>query len=229
MTNTQMGATRINSEINFRNWLVTAMSIIGFAVLTSNATLAVGKKVHITAFGDSLTAGYGLPPGADFATRLEIALTKRGHRVRITNSGVSGDTTSAGLARFDWAVSDDTDAVILELGANDALRGISPRIARANLDKILAKLAARKIPVLIAGMQAPANWGKDYEDAFNPIFADLAKQYQAQLYPFFLDGVIDKPNLKLADALHPNEAGVDEIVRRILPSVEKLIARVKMP
>ncbi len=229
MTIAQMGVASIGSKTNLTNWLATAMSIIGFAVLTSNATLAAGKKVHITAFGDSLTAGYGLPPAADFASRLEIALTKRGHKVRVTNAGVSGDTTSAGLARFDWAVSDDTDAVILELGANDALRGIPPLIARKNLDKILSKLAARKIPVLIAGMRAPANWGKDYEAAFNPIFADLAKQYQAQLYPFFLEGVIDKPSLKLADALHPNEAGVDEIVRRILPTVEKLIARVKTP
>ena len=220
---TQVVLRRINSKV----WLTVTAVIFALAALTANPTVATDKKVHIAAFGDSLTAGYGLPPGADFASRLKFALAKRGHKVRITNAGVSGDTTSGGLARFDWAVPDDADAVILELGANDALRGISPKIARDNLDKILAKLSARSIPTLVAGMRAPANWGADYEKAFNAIFASLAKKHQAQLYPFFLEGVIDKPALKLADALHPNTAGVDEIVRRILPSVEKLIARVR--
>ncbi len=220
---TQVVLHRINSKV----WLAVTSVILGLAALTADPTVAANKKVHLAAFGDSLTAGYGLPPGADFASRLEAALAKRGHKVRITNAGVSGDTTSGGLARFDWAVPDDADAVILELGANDALRGISPTIARDNLDQILAKLAKRKIPTLIAGMRAPANWGADYEKAFNAIFTDLAQKHQAQLYPFFLEGVIDKPALKLADALHPNANGVDEIVRRILPSVEKLIARVR--
>lgn len=227
MTFTELGDSQISAKMNGLNLLVASITILALAALTLGPAAAGNKKMHITAFGDSLTAGYGLPPGADFASRLEIALTKRGHRVRITNAGVSGDTTSAGLERFDWAISDDTDAVILELGANDALRGVSPRIARDNLDKILSKLSARKIPVLIAGMRAPANWGKEYQINFDAMFADLASKYNADLYPFFMEGVIDNPKLKLADALHPNEAGVDEIVRRIAPSVEKLIARVK--
>ena len=168
-----------------------ACGIMFVAMLAPFAVAANDDKIHIAAFGDSLTAGYGLPPGADFANRLEAELIKRGRKIRVTNAGVSGDTTSGGLARFDWAVPDDTDAVILELGANDALRGISPKIARDNLDKILAKLSARNIPVLIAGMRAPANWGEAYENAFNKMFAELAEKYKAQLYPFFLEGVID--------------------------------------
>lgn len=220
---TKVGLRQIISKV----WMTVALGLLGATLFIADNVAANEKKVHVAAFGDSLTAGFGLPPAADFASRLEAALHKRGHIVRVTNAGVSGDTTSGGLARFDWAVSDDTDAVILELGANDALRGISPKIARANLDKILAKLADRKIPVLVAGMRAPANWGADYEKSFNSMFAELAKKYKALLYPFFLEGVIDKPQLKLADALHPNKAGVDEIVRRILPSVEKLISRVR--
>lgn len=220
---TKVGLRQIISKV----CMVAVVGLFGLVLVTSPPATGNDKRVHIAAFGDSLTAGFGLPPGADFASRLEVALLKQGHSVRITNAGVSGDTTSGGLARFDWAVPDDTDAVILELGANDALRGISPKIARKNLDKILAKLKARNIPVLIAGMRAPANWGADYEKDFNTVFPDLAKKYQSLLYPFFLEGVIEKPNLKLADALHPNKAGVDEIVRRILPSVIKLIARGK--
>lgn len=219
---TQVVLRRINSK----TWLAFASILLGIAFLSPGQGVAGDRKVHLAAFGDSLTAGYGLPSGADFASRLEAALIKRGHKVRITNAGVSGDTTSGGLARFDWAVPDDVDAVILELGANDALRGISPEIARKNLDRILAKLATRNIPTLVAGMRAPANWGEAYEKAFNAIFPDLARKHGSQLYPFFLEGVIDKPELKLADALHPNAAGVEEIVRRILPGVEKLIARV---
>lgn len=220
---TQVVLQRINSKV----CLIISSIILAMAVWTSGSAFATRDKVHIVAFGDSLTAGYGLPPGADFASRLEAALAGRGHQVRITNAGVSGDTTSGGLARFDWAVPQDADAVILELGANDALRGISPEIAQTNLDKIMAKLAARTIPTLIAGMQAPSNWGADYERKFNAIYPQLAKKYQAGLYPFFLEGIIDKPTLKLPDALHPNAKGVEEIVRRILPSVEELIARTK--
>ena len=220
---TQVVLRQINSKI----WLAISAIIVAAAALTAEPAAATRGNINLTAFGDSLTAGYGLPPGADFASRLEAALARRGHQVRVTNAGVSGDTTSGGLARFDWAVPEDADAVILELGANDALRGIDPKIAEANLDKILAKLAARNIPALIAGMRAPANWGADYQKIFDAMYAKLAKKYQVQLYPFFLEGVIDKPALKLPDALHPNMAGVEEIVRRILPSVEKLIARVK--
>ena len=220
---TKVGLLQIISKV----WTACAIGLLGFATMAGGDVAANDRKLHIAAFGDSLTAGFGLPPGADFASRLEAALVRNGHSVRVTNAGVSGDTTSGGLARFDWAVQNDTDAVILELGANDALRGISPKIAHENLDKILAKLATRKIPVLVAGMRAPANWGADYEKDFNAIFDNLAKKYQALLYPFFLEGVFDRPKLKLADALHPNKAGVDEIVRRILPSVEVLIERAR--
>jgi acyl-CoA thioesterase-1 len=188
---------------------------------------AEGRKLSIVAFGDSLTAGYGLPAGADFATRLQLALVARGHHVTVTNAGVSGDTTTGGLARFDWAVPAGTDAVILELGANDALRGISPGIARGNLDQILQRLSERKTKVLIAGMRAPANWGEVYAEEFDAMYSALAKKYDSLLYPFFLEGVIDRRDLKLDDGLHPSVAGVDEIVRRILPSVEQLIARLK--
>ena len=143
----------------------------------------------------------------------------------MTNAGVSGDTTAAGLARFAWAVPDTADAVILELGANDALRGIEPRIARDNLDQILAQIGARAIPVLIAGMKAPRNWGDDYARDFDAIFPDLARKHGALLYPFFLDGVALDSSKNLGDGLHPNAAGVATIVARILPDVEKLIVR----
>ncbi|MCB1743124.1 MAG: arylesterase [Gammaproteobacteria bacterium] len=208
--------------------VVATLLMLAMPLTPANSTKALSSAaVHIVAFGDSLVAGYGLPAGADFAARLQKALTKAGYHVKVTNSGVSGDTTSGGLARFDWAVPDDADAVILELGANDMLRGISPDIARANLEKILSKLSQRNTPVLIAGMRSLANWGEDYARKFNGIFPALAKKYDALLYPFFLDGVVEKPALKLDDGLHPNGKGVDEIVRRILPRVQDLIARAK--
>ncbi|MEM8976520.1 MAG: arylesterase [Pseudomonadota bacterium] len=185
------------------------------------------KPIHIVAFGDSLTAGYQLPPTDAFPVQLERALKARGHNVKISNAGVSGDTTRGGLERFDWAVPQDTDAVILELGANDALRGIAPEVTKQNLTGILKKLDAKKIPVLLAGMRALANWGQEYAQKFNVIYPDLAKAHNAILYPFFMEGVIDKPGLKLSDALHPNTKGVQRIVQQILPDVEKLIARVK--
>jgi len=206
-------------------FVVLALAII--PLLSVSQPFAASRTAHIVAFGDSLTAGYGLPPGADFASRLEKALAERGLNVRVSNAGVSGDTTSGGLARFDWAVPADTDAVILELGANDALRGIPPKIARDNLDQILSKLANRKIPVLLAGMRAPTNWGDAYTAQFDAIFTELAQKHGALLYAFFLEGVIDMPKLKLPDALHPNQAGVDEIVKRILPTVEELIKRIQ--
>jgi acyl-CoA thioesterase-1 len=218
-----VGRRQNNSKA--RRWLIITATLICGGLHGVPPVVAKDKAVHIVAFGDSLIAGYGLPPGSDFASRLATVLSKKGANARITNAGVSGDTTTAGLARFDWAIAADTDAVVLELGANDGLRGIAPKIARANLDKILSKLKARNIPVLLAGMLAPANWGEKYAIQFNSMFAELATQYGALLYPFFLEGIITKPSLKLADGLHPNEAGVDEMVRRILPSVEKLIAR----
>jgi len=183
--------------------------------------------LKIVAFGDSLTAGYGLKPSEAFPVQLARALKAKGHRVNVINAGVSGDTTSAGLARFDWAIPDDTDAVILELGANDALRGQNPKLTRNNLDKLLAKLRARNIEVLIAGMLAPRGLGKKYAEAYDPIFKQLSKKYNQLHYPFFLDGVALNPKLNLPDGLHPTAQGIAVIVKRILPSVEQLIDRAK--
>ena len=195
------------------------------------ATLALGPAVadplRIVALGDSLTAGLGLEANASFAARLEGALAARGHDVVIVNAGVSGDTASDGLARVDWSVGDDADAVIVELGANDSLRGVDPAITRDALDRLLARLGERRLPVLLAGMIAPPNLGADYGAAFNPIYAEIAARHGALLYPFFLDGVAARRDLNQPDGLHPTAAGVDVIVERILPSVEALIARVR--
>lgn len=181
--------------------------------------------IRIAAFGDSLTAGYGLRPGQAFPDILQVALRARGHSVEIINAGVSGDTTAAGLARFDWAIPSDADAVIVELGANDALRGIPPQEARANLDAILSRLDKRGIPVMVAGMRSPENWGADYRDRFDAIFAELAAKHGALIYPFFLDGVATNPKLNLDDGLHPNARGIAVIVERILPKAEELLER----
>lgn len=182
--------------------------------------------IRIVAFGDSLTAGYMLPDSASFPSQLEAALKARGHDVIVDNAGVSGDTTAAGLARFDWAVPDGTDAVILELGANDALRGLDPNLARANLEAIVARLKARGIPVLLAGMLAPKSLGAEYAAQFDPIYDELSKRHDLILYPFFLEGVATDPALNLDDGLHPNAKGVAKIVERILPKVEELLTRV---
>jgi acyl-CoA thioesterase-1 len=176
------------------------------------------------ALGDSLTAGYGLDAEASFPVRLEAALKARGHDVAVINAGVSGDTSRGGLERLDWAVPDGTDAVIVELGANDALRGIEPDVTRANLEGILERLAERDIAVLIAGMRAPPNLGEDYAAAFNAIYPDLARRFDVPLYPFFLEGVAAQGKLNQSDGMHPNEAGVEAIVERIIEPVEALIA-----
>lgn len=187
------------------------------------------RNIQIVAFGDSLTAGFNLPPDASFPAQLEAALKQRGHNVTVINSGVSGDTSAAGLARFDWAFPDTADAAIVQLGANDALRGISPEETDKNLSEILAKLKQRKIPVLIAGMRALRNWGEEYARQFDRIYPDLAARTGARLYPFFLEGVALRADLNLADGLHPNRKGVAVIVDRILPDVEKLIGDATRP
>jgi acyl-CoA thioesterase-1 len=178
----------------------------------------------IVALGDSLTAGYGLGAGDGFTDRLEARLKADGHDVSVVNAGVSGDTTKGGLARLDWSVPDGTALVIVELGANDALRGIAPAETRANLDAILARLKERNIPVLLAGMIAPPNMGEDYGREFNPIYAQLAKKHQVPLYPFFLDGVAGDPALNQADGMHPNVKGVEIIVDRIVPQAGQLLS-----
>jgi len=188
---------------------------------------AVDGPVKIVVLGDSLSAGFGLPAEAAFPERLAQALKAKGIVVAITNAGVSGDTASGGLGRLDWSVPDGTEAVILELGANDALRGLDQNLTKTALDTILNKLKDRHIAVLLAGMQAPRNMGADYVRSFDAIFPALASTHAVVFYPFFLEGVAADPNLNQRDGLHPNAAGVDVIVARILPKVEELIARVR--
>lgn len=182
-------------------------------------------EIILIAFGDSLTAGFMLQPDESFPAQLQMALEAKGHKVQVINAGVSGDTTAGGLDRMAWTLQPGADAVILELGANDALRGQDPIKARNNLDKILTKLTANDIPVLLAGMKAPQNWGDGYAAAFDAIYPELAAKHHVPLYPFFLEGVALNPALVLSDGLHPNAAGVAEIVKRILPEAEALVIR----
>ncbi|HEX6001640.1 MAG TPA: arylesterase [Hyphomicrobiaceae bacterium] len=183
--------------------------------------------LHIVVLGDSLVAGFQLKASDAFPAQLERALRARGHTVEVTNAGVSGDTTAAGLERVGWAVPKGTDAVILELGGNDALRGLDPGRAKDNLDKIVTAVKAAGAEVLLAGMMAPSSLGEDYTRRFDAIYAELASKHGTLLYPFFLDGVVLDAKLNLADGMHPNPRGVTEIVRRILPLAEELIARVR--
>jgi len=183
--------------------------------------------IRIVALGDSLTAGYGLADQDGFVPRLRAALTAKGVVADIADAGVSGDTASDGLERLDWSVPQGTDAVIVELGANDMLRGIDPQVTRNALDAILARLAQRHIAVMFCGMKAAPNLGAQYGRAFDGIYQELAAKYGALLYPFFLDGVAADTALTQGDGQHPNAAGVGVIVGRILPKVEELIARVR--
>jgi acyl-CoA thioesterase-1 len=185
------------------------------------------RTVRIVAIGDSLTAGYELAPADAFPAQLEHELKARGYAVEVINAGVSGDTTAAALERLSWAIPEGSDAVIVELGANDALRGLNPSNAEANLDLLITTLKTAGMEVLLAGMKAPRNFGASYASEFDAIFPHLATRHGVILYPFFLDGIAFKPNLSLADGLHPNAEGVSVIVQNILPSVEALIARVK--
>jgi acyl-CoA thioesterase-1 len=182
-----------------------------------------GETLQIVAFGDSLSAGYGVGPGESFPEQLQAALRDAGHDVSVANAGVSGDTTSGGLARLEWSVPQEADLVIVELGANDALRGISPEITERNLDQILAKLEARDQAALLAGMMAPPNMGPDYAAEFDGIYQRLADKYDVAFYPFFLDGVAAEPALNQDDGMHPNPEGVAVIVERILPAVTEAL------
>lgn len=188
---------------------------------------ATAAPIKILTLGDSLTAGYGLAEADGFCPRLEKALKDAGHDVRVINGSVSGDTTADGLARLDWTTADNPDLVIVELGANDALRGLDPARTKANLDMILGRLQTRGRVVLLAGMMAPRNLGADYDRAFDGLYPDLAARHHVALYPFFLDGVAADPALNQADGIHPNPAGVAIIVKRMLPAVEKALAQVK--
>ncbi|MBQ0709160.1 MULTISPECIES: arylesterase [unclassified Ochrobactrum] len=185
------------------------------------------SQVKIVGFGDSLMAGYLLPSNAAFPQQLEKALNDKGIEVSIENAGVSGDTTTGGLSRIDWSVPDGTDLVILELGANDALRGIEPDITEKNLDEMLARLKQRGISVILAGMMAPPNMGKDYAAKFNLIYPKLAQKYGVPLYPFFLDGVATKKEFLLEDGMHPNEKGVKTMVTNFMPTIEKSLQQMQ--
>jgi acyl-CoA thioesterase-1 len=220
-------AARIRQPTLGRRGLLAFVGLIGMAAMTGLAGAApeTGRPLKLVAFGDSLTAGYGLPQAAAFPTVLQAALTERGHKVEIANAGVSGDTAPGGLDRLDWSVPDGTDAVILELGANDMLRGADPAATKQALETIITRLKARQIPVLLAGMFAARNLGPDYIARFDAIYPDLAKRYDLVLYPFFLDGVTGEAGLALPDGLHPNAEGVRLIVERILPTVETFLAR----
>ena len=202
------------------NWLI--------AVLAFGASAApADQPLRIVVLGDSLVAGFGIKHSEAFPAQLERALKERGHAVEVINAGVSGDTTAAGLDRVGWAVPERTPAVILELGGNDALRGLDPIRAKANLDKIITTLKAGGAEVLLAGMRAPRNMGERYTRAFDAIYPELAAKHGLILYPFFLDGVAMNGKLNLDDGIHPNSRGVAEITKNILPSVEQLIERVR--
>jgi len=206
--------------------------VLGVALMTAGTALAQtqasaeGKPIKMVVLGDSLSAGLGLSASAAFPERLQKSLKSNGIAVDIVNAGVSGDTSSGGRDRLDWSVPEGTQAVIVELGANDALRGTDPAITRAALSDILTRLKARGIAVLLCGMVAPPNYGSDYSARFNAIYPDLARSFGVPLYPFFLEGVAADKSLNQADGMHPTAEGVDVIVRNILPTVEAFLGTI---
>jgi len=208
--------------------MILAVAIGCLAAAAPAARLAAADRpMTIVALGDSLAAGFGLAAKDAFPAKLQAALAAKGIAATIVDAGVSGDTASGGLARLAWSVPDDADGVIVELGANDALRGIDPAVPRKALDAILRRLKGRGIPVLLCGMLSPPNLGADYARAFNAIYPDLARTYDTVFFPFFLDGVVTNRQLIQGDGLHPTAAGVDAIVANVLPKVEELIARIR--
>jgi len=221
----------------FKTILVAIAPIVALATIAphlvpnrAEAAQAPARTIRILAFGDSLTQGYGLAPAMDFPDKLQRALKARNLDVTIVNAGLSGDTSAGGLARIDWSLGDaknTPDAAIVELGANDGLRGLSPAAMEKNLDAILSKFKARNIPVLFTGMKVPRNLGPQYVSEYDAVFPRLAKKYNVLFYPFFLDGVVLDPALMQPDHLHPNSQGVDAIVTRITPLTLQLIQQVE--
>jgi len=205
--------------------LLPVLLAVLLAVLLPAAAQA--DQPRLLVLGDSLVAGYGLPPGQSLPDQLQRDLAAGGMPVAVINAGVSGDTTAGGLARLDWSLADNPDAVIIVLGGNDMLRGLPPEGTAANLDAIITRLRDRNMEVLLAGMMAPRNLGPAYVEAFDAIYPALARRHDIEFYPFFLDGVALDPALNLDDGLHPNRQGIIEISRRILPSVERLLARLE--
>jgi acyl-CoA thioesterase I len=232
------GVSKLKHFLRAANSAVIWTWIVAFAtaasLFSSGETVAVGggaarpnDEIVIVALGDSLTAGFRLPPDKSFPAQLQAALRAKGYNVRILNSGVSGDTASDGLARLDWALSEKVDGAIIEFGANDGLRGLDPQIPGKALDQLLGKLKAQGTELLLTGMEAPRNWGADYDNRFRAIYPALAEKYGAVFYSFFLKDVATIPHLNQSDGLHPTAEGVGIIVRGILPDVEKLIARIR--
>lgn len=199
---------------------------LALAVTVGFCTAARADTITILGLGDSLMAGYGLDRASSFPTQLEAALRQRGHDVHVINAGVSGDTSAGGRARLDWSLAEKPDAAIVELGANDALRGLPTDALHDNLEAIVTKLERRNIPTLLVGMRAPPNLGSDYEEEFLKAYTDIVDAHDVLFYPFFLQGVAADPVLNQADGMHPNAEGVAEIVKRILPAVEELIFKV---
>jgi acyl-CoA thioesterase I len=211
----------------FAHMLVLALTLATAATASAQtAAVSVAKPVKMVVLGDSLSAGLGLSASAAFPERLQKALKSKGIEVDMTNAGVSGDTSSGGRDRLDWSVPAGTEAVIVELGANDALRGLDPSVTRAALTDILTRLKARGIAVLLCGMVAPPNYGSDYAARFNAIYPELAKSFAVPLYPFFLQGVATVAVLNQADGMHPTAEGVDVIVKNILPTVEAFLGAI---
>lgn len=197
-------------------------------VQSLNANNTAKSALRLLVLGDSLAAGYGLEPEDSFPSRLEEALDAAGYNVRVINAGVSGDTTAGGLSRLEWSLADKPHIVLLELGGNDALRGLPPAETYTNLEAILAQLKKKSVSVILAGMQAPRNLGNDYTNEFNAIYPQLAAKYDVTFYPFFLEGVALDPALNQPDGIHPNPAGVKEIVRRILPLLQTELNKINL-
>jgi acyl-CoA thioesterase-1 len=210
----------------FVNLLAAVFIFFGLAGMTGAAP-APEKPLTLYILGNSLTAGHGIGAAQSFPSQLQAALKGRGHAVRVLNGGVSGDTTAGGRARLGWALKDRPDAVIVELGGNDALRGIKPAATRRNLDAILGRLAKEGIPALLAGWKAPRNLGPEYVGAFEAVFPALARKHGVLFYPFILDGVATRPELNQGDGIHPNKRGVAKMVAGIVPLVEQLMARAR--
>lgn len=205
--------------------IVNAAAAFACVILLASAPVSAAESLRVLVLGDSLTAGYGLDAKDAFPVRLEAAIKAQGRDVTVLNAGVSGDTSAGGRARVGWALADKPHAVILELGANDGLRGLDPKATFDNLDAIIAKLRAAGLPVLLTGMLAPPNLGRDYADEYNAVFPRLAEKHDVLFYPFFLAGVAAKPDLNQDDGIHPNGKGVGVIVERIMPYVLDLVAR----
>lgn len=218
-----MSAQPTDERFRFSRRVVIAGAATALVCAGPSRATSQTRPIRLVALGDSLTAGYGLPASAAFPAQLQAALVQRGRRVEIENAGVSGDTAQGGLDRLDWSIGDGVQGVILELGANDALRGLDPAETRRALEAIITRLKARGIPVLLAGMRAPPNMGPEFQARFDAIFPDLARAHDLVFYPFFLDGVAGERRLNLPDGIHPTAEGIGVIVARMLPTVERFL------